>query len=116
MKRLALLTVLAIPSCSYSVPINGQFDGEPAQGTATAALSGGTFQVVNTAGLSCTGTYDANTTAITIPAKATCNDGRHGNAIITRKTNLISGTVIVRLNDGSTGEFVFGDLQFDQEF
>ncbi|MEX0281330.1 MAG: hypothetical protein AB3N13_09105 [Arenibacterium sp.] len=116
MKRFAIPALLALSACSYSLPINGRFDGEPAQGTATAALSGGTFQVQNTSGLVCTGNYDANTTAITITAQTTCNDGRHGNAIITRKTNLVSGTVIVRLNDGATGEFVFGNLSFDEEF
>ncbi|AHD12160.1 hypothetical protein [Phaeobacter gallaeciensis] len=116
MRLMLCLTAALLSACSYSVPVNGQFDGAPAQGTATASLAGGSFKVLNTSGLSCTGTYDANSTAITIQAPVSCTDGRVGNAIITRKTNLISGTAIVRLNDGTTGEFVFGDLQFGEEF
>ncbi|APG45678.1 MULTISPECIES: hypothetical protein [Phaeobacter] len=116
MRKFAFFVVPFAAACSVSLPVNGQFDGEPAQGTATASLSGGTFQVLNTRGLSCAGTYDAGTTAITIRAPVSCTDGRTGNAIITRKTDLISGTAIVRLNDGTTGEFVFGDLQYGEEF
>lgn len=108
--------IFALTACTYSTPINGELAGKPAQGTATASTSGGTFFILNTDGLRCDGTYDALTEAITITAPVKCNDGRTGTAIITRKSNLISGTVIARLSDGTTGEFVFGDIPFDQEF
>ncbi|WP_348935041.1 hypothetical protein [Aquabacter sp. CN5-332] len=36
--------------------------------------------------------------------------------MITRQMDLISGTAIVTLNDGTRGQFVFGNLRFDQAF
>ena len=76
----------------------------------------GTFSVYNTDGLNCHGTYDSLTMDITITAPVKCNDERTGTAIITRKSNLISGTAIVKLSDGSKGQFVFGDLSYAEEF
>lgn len=107
---------LLVSACGIQVPVNGELAGVPAQGTAAADLGGGRFSVSNTRGLNCSGTYDALDSNVTITAPITCNDGRTGNAIISRKSNMVSGTVIVRLNDGAEGRFVFGDLSFSQEF
>ncbi len=116
MRAICSFVILGLAACSYSVPVTGEFAGKPALGTATAASGGGTFFVTQTNGFRCEGTYDALTFDITITAPVTCNDGRTGRAIISRKPDLVGGTVIVELNDGNTGQFVFGDLSFAQEF
>ena len=116
MKKILIATLL-LAGCDVSYPVNGVFNGQPAQGTTTAKMSGvGTFSVYNTDGLNCHGTYDSLTMDITITAPVKCNDERTGTAIITRKSNLISGTAIVKLSDGSKGQFVFGDLSYAEEF
>lgn len=116
MKKLFPAAALLLSACSVSVPVNGELEGIRAQGTATAALSGGTFYVMSTSGLRCDGTYDAMTSDITITAPVTCNDGRTGNAIISRRADLTSGTVIVKLTGGAQGQFVFGNLSYAEEF
>lgn len=45
-----------------------------------------------------------------------CDDGRTGEAVVTRQADLISGSAIVQLNDGTRGQFVFGDVTFEQAF
>jgi hypothetical protein len=112
--RSICLGLLFLAGCSYSVPVTGTVGSEPAQGQATAAMSGGTFSVSTARGLQCNGTYDALDTNPTITAPATCNDGRFGNLIITRSLDGLSGTVIGRLNDGTDARFVFGNLAFSQ--
>jgi len=46
----------------------------------------------------------------------TCSDGRRGEAVVTRQLDRVSGTVIVTLNDGSRGQFVFGNLTYENYF
>ena len=110
------LLTLGLAACSFSVPVTGRIGQDLAQGQATASMNGGTFSATTIKGLTCTGTYDATSTAPTITAPATCSDGRAGNLIITRTLDGISGTVIGRLNDGTEAQFVFGNLTFDQAF
>ena len=116
--RLLAAAVIALAACgSLSVPVTGEIGTQPAQGQATAKFSGeGTFWVMTTRGLRCEGIYDSITTQPTITAPITCNDGRSGTAIITRTLDMLSGTVIARLDDGTEGRFVFGNLSFDQAF
>ncbi|MDJ0631077.1 MAG: hypothetical protein QNJ44_22660 [Rhodobacter sp.] len=116
MRILWIAGVAALAGCSASWPVNGELGGDPVTGTATAAVSGGSFRVQNARGLVCAGTYDAYSAEITITAPVTCSDGRKGRAVISRKTNLLAGTGIVRLDDGTEGRFVFGDLSFAKEF
>jgi len=54
--------------------------------------------------------------APTIEAPVNCNDGRTGRLLITRTMDMVSGTVIGQLSDGTQGRFVFGNLTFDQAF
>lgn len=117
-KMIALLAPLAAAACSPpTVPVTGTLGREAAQGQATANFDGnGTFWVITTRGLRCDGTYDAYSTDPTITAPVTCNDGRTGNLIITRSLDMVSGTVIGRLSDGTEGRFVFGNLQYSQAF
>ena len=115
----SLVSVVLLSGCatSFSVPVTGVLGQQAAQGQATARLSGeGDFWVLTTRGLRCEGTYDSLSSEPTITAGLNCNDGRTGNAIITRALDGLSGTVIGRLNDGTEGRFVFGNLRFDQAF
>lgn len=112
-----LASVLA--ACgSVSVPVTGQMaGGTPAAGQATANFNGhGEFWVKVPGGIRCSGTYDSLTTDPTLIVPVKCDDTRTGEAVITRQLDLISGTAIVRLNDGTRGQFVFGNLTFEQAF
>jgi len=110
--------LLAGCASKIQVPVTGQLDdGTPAAGMATAMMSGeGNFWIKIPGGPRCDGTYDAFSSAPTIVVPATCDDGRAGEVIITRQLNMTSGTAIAQLEDGTRGQFVFGDLTFEQAF
>lgn len=112
----AAAALLAIAGCTYSLPVVGELDGEPAQGTSVVSAAEGRFTVTAVSGLSCSGTHSSTDTSVTITAQVTCNDGQTGTALITRKSNFISGTAVIRLSGGRTGRFVFGDLSYGEEF
>jgi hypothetical protein len=117
--RMLILAMIGLSACGkIEVPVTGQLaDGTPAAGQATADFSGhGSFWVQVPGGVRCSGSYDANNTNPSIVAPVLCNDGRRGEAVITRQLNGLSGTAIVKLVDGTRGQFVFGDLRFDQAF
>lgn len=86
--------------------------GEAMQGTVTANLGSapGTIEVFSASGLSCTGDYDDSTTSLTIKIPITCTSGATGTVIATRDRTLIKGTAIAQLSDGTSGEFVFGNI------
>ncbi len=85
-------------------------DGTTLTGTATAAVSGGTFQLTQPGGsLSCSGTYNALDTSPTITIPVTCNDGRYGSAVITRARDGMSGSGYVTTSDGKRGVVAFGN-------
>lgn len=111
-----LLLVSIVSACSVSFPVTGLIGDETAQGAATASTNGGTFYVVTLEGLRCDGTYDAFSTEPTIQSSVSCNDGRSGVLLITRDAKLTSGIASGRLNDGTSGRFVFGDISFEQAF
>jgi hypothetical protein len=77
------------------------------RGSATAALSGGTFSV-SAGKLICSGSYNSLDYSPTITMPVLCNDGRKGIVIATRDNSGISGGGRFTLNDGSTGDFIFG--------
>lgn len=122
MKLLALLPVLAIVAgcgtASISVPVTGQIgDGTPAAGEATARTDGkGTFWVQVPGGLNCSGNYNSLVVKPTLVVPVSCTDGRTGEAVITRQMDYTSGTAIVTLSDGTKGQFVFGNITFDQAY
>jgi hypothetical protein len=104
--------VVSMSSCAFTVPvavISG--NGDMMRGTATAAMSGGSFQVAGKLKgkeAKCAGTYDALDTSVTISMAVNCSDGRKGFVIATRQANGVDGSGRVRLNDGTEADFVFG--------
>lgn len=77
------------------------------RGTATASISGGSFQVTD-GKLTCAGTYDSLDMSTTITMAVHCNDGRKGFVVATRDANGRDGSGTVTLNDGTKADFVFG--------
>jgi hypothetical protein len=113
MRRIAFLgLLLALSACgTYSTPAAVQIsDGRQMVGTATAAMSGGTFHVSDGKGFSCDGTYDALDTSRDISAPVLCSDGRIGTISLHRTPDLLSGSGDFVLNDGTTGRVAFGKL------
>lgn len=81
--------------------------GHILRGTATGALSGGSFQVSD-GKLTCSGSYDSLDMSPTITMPVLCNDGRKGFVVATRQPNGTDGFGKVTLNDGTEANFVFG--------
>lgn len=101
----------------FSIPVTGEVSGTPAAGQATARMSGkGDFWVQIPGGMKCGGDYDALDTHPTLVVPVWCSDGRKGQAVITRQMDMTSGTAIVTLKDGTRGQFVFGNVKFEQAF
>ena len=110
MARAALLLAacLLCTGCSYSEPVVViGLHGETLRGTATAAMTGGTFTMTN-GKLTCSGNYDDWSLSTTIEMPVLCSDGRKGIVTATRDASGYSGSGHVRLNDGSTADFIFG--------
>lgn len=114
----AILCLYACAGAQFTVPITGQLtDGTAATGEATARIDGnGTFWVKIPGGPKCSGSYDALATNPTIVVPVECDDGRKGESVIARRAGGLSGTAIVTLADGTKGQFVFGDLTYNQAF
>lgn len=106
------------PHDMFSIPVTGQLsNGNAAFGQATARSDGlGTFWVKVPGAERCSGAYRVADTNPTLIVPVSCNDGRLGEAVITRQADLMSGSAIVKLSDGTKGQFVFGDIRFDQAF
>lgn len=100
-----------IAACSHTFPVavvSGGVPGGIMRGSGTASLSGGTFSVSNGT-LTCAGNYDATDTSQTITVPVLCNDGRKGLITATRNRSGIGGGGRFTLNDGTTGDFIFGE-------
>jgi hypothetical protein len=110
MKHVLLLTLLlAATACSMTVPVAVvNKHGGVMKGSATASMSGGTFQVADDK-VSCSGTYDAMSMAATISMPVTCSDGRSGTVTATRDDTMMSGSGYVDLSDKSHAAFFFGN-------
>ena len=105
----ALVSALC-SGCSTTWPVAVVSKGIPGgvmRGTATAAVSGGSFKVSN-GSLSCAGDYDAFDYSPTISVPVLCTDGRKGIITVTRDNSGMSGGGHFTLNDGTTGDFIFG--------
>lgn len=102
----------------FSIPVTGEFSrGGPAAGQATARSDGvGTFWVQVPGGRRCSGEYSVRDPSPTLVVPVRCTDKRTGQVVITRQPGLMSGTAIVKLSDGTRGQFVFGDITFEQRF
>ena len=110
----------ALAGCAQElrVPVTGQTSsGVPAAGEAIARTSGeGEFWVKIPGSTRCKGTYDSLSMSPTLVVDVRCDDGRSGEAVVTRQADFVSGSAIVRLNDGTRAQFVFGDVTFEQAF
>lgn len=117
-----IASVLMLPACAaieISKPLTGKFRGRFMSGFATARGDGnGSFWVqTRPGGLRCEGKYNSLNTARELTAEVTCNDGRTGTVEVERKPNLLGGIALMTLNDGSKGQFVFGDdVRYEEEF
>jgi len=112
------VTVSTEPQPILRIPVTGQLsNGVAAAGQATAFNNGrGEFWVKIPGGARCAGDYAVRDPNPTMVVPVMCDNGRKGQAVIARRTDLVTGTAIVRLNDGTRGQFVFGNLTFEQAF
>ena len=81
--------------------------GQMLKGSYHADLSGGSFVVTN-CNLTCSRNYNGLDTSLAITMQVLCSDGRRGFVIATREPIGAPGHGVVRLNDESSAEFVFG--------
>lgn len=106
---LALASSLSVGCAKITVPVSGTLsDGSAVTGQATAEINGdGTFYV-DVGQTRCSGVYNSMDPAKHITIPVTCGDGRTGTVEVTRVGLGTSGTATVAMNDGTTGNFVFG--------
>lgn len=111
-------TAPSVSRAIFRLPVTGEFsDRTPAAGQATAYSDGhGAFWVQVPGGPRCSGTYNAHDPNPTLVVAGVCSDGKEADVVITRQADLMTGTAIVKLSDGRRGQFVFGNLTFDQAF
>jgi hypothetical protein len=96
--------------CSLTEPVavvSKDIPGGIMRGTTTASLSGGSFSVSN-GELTCGGDYNSLDQSPTISIPILCSDGRKGIVTATRDYSGTSGGGHFTLNDGATGDFMFG--------
>lgn len=110
MRGMLLIALLALAGCSVTYPaaVVGQ-RGDVLVGTVTGSLAGGSYHVTN-GRLSCTGTYDPMQPGPVINFDVVCTDGRRGFGTAIREAGGQQGRGSVRLDDGETGDFVFGPV------
>jgi hypothetical protein len=114
MHRVILLGyILGLSGCSYTTPVVVNDEKNILIGTTTASLSGGHFEVSDNEVI-CSGTYDSLDSSPTIKAQTSCSDGRTGQVIARRDSSITSGSGIVKMDDGKTAKFLFGQpaIQF----
>ena len=109
MKRILLLsTLLTVTACAITQPVTViDQKSHIMRGTATAALSGGTFQVTD-GKVTCAGSYDSLDLSTTITMPVHCSDGRKGIVTATRDNSGQSGSGRIRMSDGKEADFIFG--------
>ena len=90
---------VAVVSEGLGGVLHGSIRIEQTQGS--YSVSKGTF--------SCTGTYGLSSVRTLMYVPIRCSDGRKGTASVRNDPSAMSGTGSFTMNDGSTGEFVFGD-------
>ena len=105
------------PVAMFRLPVTGQFGSTPAAGQVTAFNNGvGTFWVQTPGGARCTGEYQVRDPNPALVLAGKCTNGKHGQIVVTRTPDLMSGSAIVKLSDGTRGQFVFGNLTYGQAF
>ena len=109
---LATAASLSLGACEqhFAIAVVGKDmpGGGVMRGSGVASLSGtGSFNVSG-GGLSCGGTYNSLDMSRTITIPVLCNDGRKGLVTATRDNSGLAGGGRFTLNDGTTGDFIFG--------
>jgi hypothetical protein len=102
----ALMALLSACAITQPVAVIDQ-KGHIMRGTATASLTGGSFQVTNGKD-TCAGSYDSLDESTTISMPVLCSDGRKGIVTATRDNSGQSGSGRVRMSDGTEADFIFG--------
>jgi hypothetical protein len=103
-------SALVLAGCAVTDPVAVVSKGIPGgimRGTTTASLSGGSFSL-SIGSLTCGGDYNALDTSPTISIPVLCSDGRKGIITATRDNSGTSGGGHFTVNDGTTGDFMFG--------
>ncbi|QRE74630.1 hypothetical protein [Methylobacterium aquaticum] len=111
-------TASAQPAPIFAIPITGQLaNGHAAAGQATGYDNGvGEFWVAFPGSIRCTGSWSVRDPNPTIVIPVACGSRLKGEAIVTRQAGLMTGSAIVALSNGQRGQFVFGDLTYEQAF
>lgn len=105
------------PVAMFALPITGQFGSTPAAGQVTAYNNGvGTFWVTTPGGARCSGEYQVHELSPALVLTGKCSDGKTGQIVVTRTSDLMFGSAIVRLSNGTRGQFVFGNITYAQAF
>jgi hypothetical protein len=109
MRRISfILLLLPLAACAVTEPVVViEPGGHMLNGTTTAALSGGHFQVSDGA-ISCSGVYNALDQSPTLFIPTSCSDGRTGMIEVNRDPGGTSGQGTIRLSDGTLARFGFG--------
>ena len=81
--------------------------GDVLTGMMVSAPPGGSFTATNGV-ISCHGRYNATARDRAVTFTTVCNDGRQGVGTARRDSSLVSGHGTVRMDDGETGQFIFG--------
>ncbi|WP_157063892.1 hypothetical protein [Methylobacterium tarhaniae] len=76
----------------------------------------GEFWVAFPGSIRCAGTWSVRDPNPTIVIPVTCGARVRGEAIVTRQAGLMTGSALVALSNGRRGQFVFGDLTYNQAF
>ena len=82
-------------------------NGLTPKGTATGAMSGGSFTSTNGT-LTCGGNYNSWSLEAAITMQVLCSDGWKGITIATRESSGIAGHGTALLTDGTEWTFIFG--------
>jgi hypothetical protein len=107
---LAIAALLGLVACSHTFPIavvTKDVPGGIMRGEGEVGLGGGHFSV-SSGHLTCAGSYDGTDMSPTITVPVLCNDGRKGLITATRNRSGSGGGGRFTLNDGATGDFIFG--------
>jgi hypothetical protein len=114
MRYLATFSLIFLAGClpsSMTVPVAVVGKGLPGgvmRGTNTFSMAEASFNVSG-GKLSCGGSYSPSNSSITISIPVLCNDGRKGIVTATRDRDGMGGGGHFVLNDGTMGDFIFGE-------
>ncbi|WP_284316478.1 hypothetical protein [Labrys miyagiensis] len=102
--------VRTIPGVARTLPVVVVSEGLGGvlRGSVRVEQTQGSY-VVSKGKLSCSGSYALATWTPRLPVSILCNDGRKGTAYVTNDQDKFSGKGNFTLNDGTKGEFVFGN-------